>query len=115
MHGNSSAKGFWGLLSGNEQAVLSTLGLTRDFQPGVTMCHEGDPATYLYVLVAGGVKILSVASDGHPRVLALRGNGDIVGEMAGEPTGHRTATFQATDLVHALIVRHERFNAFLHS
>ncbi len=115
MHGNSSAKGFWGLLSGNEQTVLSTLGLTRDFQPGVTMCHEGDPATYLYVLVAGWVKILSVTSDGHHRVLALRGNGDIVGEMAGETTGHRTATLQAIDLVHALIVGYERFNAFLDS
>jgi len=57
MHGTGSAKGFWGLLTGNEQAVLSALGLTRDFRPGVTMCHEGDPATHLYVLVAGFNKI----------------------------------------------------------
>lgn len=113
MHQNSSAKGFWDLLNGNEQAVLSVLGLTRDFQPGVTMCHEGDPATHLYVLVTGWVKILSVTSDGQERVLALRGNGDIVGEMAGETTGRRTATLQAIDPVRALIVGYDRFSVFL--
>jgi CRP-like cAMP-binding protein len=115
MHGTGSAKGFWGLLTGNEQAVLSALGLTRDFRPGVTMCHEGDPATHLYVLVAGWVKILAVTSDGQERVLALRGQGDIVGELAGETTGNRTATVQAIDLVRTLIVGYDRFSSFLDS
>jgi CRP/FNR family cyclic AMP-dependent transcriptional regulator len=113
MHGNSSARGFWGLLSGEERAALTALSLTRDFPPGVTMCHEGDPATHLYVLVDGWVKILSVTADGQERVLALRGNGDVVGELAGEMSGHRTATLQAIDLVHALIVGYERFTSFL--
>ncbi len=113
MHGNNSARGFWGLLSGPEQAGLSRLGSVRDYKPGVTMCHEGDPATHLYVLVTGWVKILSVTSDGQERVLALRGNGDIVGEMAGETTGHRTATLQAIDQVRALIVGYDRFSSFL--
>jgi CRP/FNR family cyclic AMP-dependent transcriptional regulator len=113
MHGNSSARGFWGLLTGEERAALTAVGLTRDFPPGVTMCHEGDPATHLYVLVDGWVKILSVTADGQERVLALRGNGDVVGELAGEMSGHRTATLQAIDLVHALIVGYERFTAFL--
>jgi len=112
MQPNGPARGFWGLLTGDERAVLADLSLTRDFPPGVTMCHEGDPATHLYVLVAGWVKILSV-SDGQERVLALRGNGDVVGELAGEMAGHRTATLQAIDLVHALIVGYERFTAFL--
>ena len=77
------------------------------------MCHEGDPATHLYVLVTGWVKILSVTADGQERVLALRGNGDVVGELSGEMTGHRTATLQAIDPVHALIVGYERFTSFL--
>jgi CRP-like cAMP-binding protein len=115
MQGNNSARGFWGLLTGNERAVLADLGLTRDFPSGVTMCQEGDPATHLYVLMVGWVKILSVTSHGQERVLALRGNGDIVGELAGEMTGHRTATLQAIDAVHALIVRYDRFSSFLDS
>jgi CRP/FNR family transcriptional regulator, cyclic AMP receptor protein len=48
-------------------------------------------------------------------MLALRGDGDIVGEIAGATTGHRNATVQAVDTVHALIVPYARFNAFLES
>jgi CRP/FNR family cyclic AMP-dependent transcriptional regulator len=115
MDGTGSPKGFWGLLTDRDQTALSNLGLTREFRPGDTMCHEGDPAIHLYVLVTGWVKILSVTSDGHERVLALRGQGDIVGEMAGETTGQRTATIRAVDPVCALIIGYERFSSFLDS
>jgi CRP-like cAMP-binding protein len=115
MHGTGSAKGFWGLLNGAEQRALWALGLTREYPPGATMCVEGDPATHVYVLVTGWVKILAVTSDGHERVLALRGHGDLIGEVAGDTTGHRTATVQAVDTVRALIVGHDRFTSFLDS
>jgi CRP/FNR family transcriptional regulator, cyclic AMP receptor protein len=115
MHGNGSADKFWELLSDAEQAALAALGPTRDFPPGATMCFEGEPATHLFVLVTGWVKILSVTSDGHEQVLALRGHGDIVGEIAGETTGHRNATIRAIDRVRAVIVGYDRFNAFLES
>jgi CRP-like cAMP-binding protein len=79
------------------------------------MCFEGEPATHVFVLVAGWVKVLSVTADGHEMVLALRGHGDIVGEVAGETTGHRNATIKAIDRVRALIVAYDRFSAFLDS
>jgi len=83
-------------------------------QAGDTMCHEGDPATYLYVLVTGWVKILSVTSDGQERVLALRGQGTSSGKWRRD---HRSAdaTVQAVDPVCALIVGYERFSSFLDS
>jgi CRP-like cAMP-binding protein len=115
MHGTRVAEGFWDLLGGAERAVLSTLGPTRDFPPGATMCFEGEPATHVFVLVAGWVKILSVTPGGQEMVLALRGRGDIVGEVAGETTGHRNATVRAIDRVRALIVGYDRFSAFLDS
>ena len=115
MHGNGAADKFWELLSDTEQAALSTLGPTRDFLPGATMCFEGEPATHLFVLVTGWVKIISVTSDGHEQVLALRGHGDIIGEVAGETTGRRNATVRAIDRVRALIVGFDRFGAFLES
>jgi CRP/FNR family transcriptional regulator, cyclic AMP receptor protein len=85
------------------------------FPPRVMMCVEGEPATHLFVLIDGWVKILSVTHDGHEMVLALRGHGDVIGEIAGETTGYRTATIQAIDSVHALIVRHDKFSSFLDS
>jgi CRP/FNR family transcriptional regulator, cyclic AMP receptor protein len=106
-------QGFWGLLTGTEQSVLSGLGRMSVFPSGAALCVEGDPATHVFILVAGWVKILAVTSEGQQMVLALRGHGDIVGEVAGEATGYRTATMQATGTVRALIVGHEKFSSFL--
>jgi CRP/FNR family cyclic AMP-dependent transcriptional regulator len=114
-HGTRPAQGFWDLLTDAERAALSALGRTPVFAAGATMCVEGDPATHVFILMAGWVKILGVTSDGHEMVLALRGPGDIVGEMAGEATGYRTATVQAIDTVRSLIVVFERFDSFLDS
>jgi CRP-like cAMP-binding protein len=110
-----SGPGFWALLSRHEQDALSHLGLTRAYPAGATMCFEGDPATHVFILLAGWVKILSATKDGHEILLTLRGAGDIVGEVAGETTGRRNATIKAVDDVTALIVRHENFTSFLDS
>ena len=69
----------------------------------------------MFILIDGWVKILGVTGGGHEMVLALRGHGDTVGEMAGETTGYRTATVQAIGMVRALIVAYERFGSFLDS
>jgi CRP/FNR family transcriptional regulator, cyclic AMP receptor protein len=108
-------QGFWYLLSQDEQNSLRGLGMAKDYSPGATICHEGDPATHVYILLAGWVKILSSTKDGHAIMLALRSAGDIVGEVAGETTGHRNATIRAVDAVQALIVRHDKFSSFLDS
>jgi CRP/FNR family transcriptional regulator, cyclic AMP receptor protein len=105
--------GFWGLLSPAERDSLRSLGSERNYPPGVIMCVEGDPATHVFVLISGWVKVLSVTDDGHERVLALRGDGDVVGEAAGDTIGRRNATIQAISAVRALIVSHERFTSFL--
>lgn len=110
-----SGQGFWTLLSENERDVLLGIGLPRDYPVGSTLCLEGDPATHVFILRAGWVKILSATKDGHVMLLALRSAGDIVGEVAGETTGRRNATIQAVDAVHALIVRHDKFSSFLDS
>jgi len=115
MQGTGSGQGFWALLTRHERDALSDLGLPRDYPAGATICLEGDPATHVFILVAGWVKILSSTNDGHEMVLALRGDGDLVGEIAGATTGRRTATIQAVDVVHALIVPYDRFTSFLDS
>src|ERR1700722_760468 len=115
LHEVGPPQGFWGLLTGTEQSFLSGLGRMSVFPPGAALCVEGDPATHVFILVAGWVKILAVTSEGHQMVLALRGHGDIVGEVAGEAPGYRTATVQATGTVRALIVGHDKFSSFLDS
>ena len=113
LHGTEPAQGFWALLTDDERTVLSGLGRPAVYPPGAVLCVEGDPATHVFVLVDGWVKIVGVTSDGHELTLALRGRGDTVGEIAGETTGYRTATVQAVGTVRALIVPHEKFSSFL--
>ena len=113
MHGSGSPEGFWHLLTGTEQDALTAVGRTSVLPPKATMCVEGEPATHLFVLLVGWVKVLSVTRDGQEVVLALRGPGDIIGELAGEATGYRTTTVRTIDIVQSLIIAHETFSAFL--
>src|SRR5260370_12318581 len=46
-------------------------------------------------------------------VLALRGPGDVIGELATDLGGYRTATVRALMPVHALLVTADRCNGFL--
>jgi CRP/FNR family cyclic AMP-dependent transcriptional regulator len=105
--------GFWDLLTPDDQRGLRDLGSDRQYPPGATICVEGDLATHVFVLLHGWVKVISVADGGHESVRALRGEGDLVGETAGEMGGRRNATMQAIEAVHALIVGFDRFTAFL--
>jgi CRP/FNR family cyclic AMP-dependent transcriptional regulator len=107
------AGGFWGQLPEREKKLLRTAGRTRDFPPAATICVQGDPATHVFILVSGWAKVLSVTGAGQQTVLALRGNGDVVGEVAGEVTGYRTATIKAIGPVRAIVVPHRRFSAIL--
>ena len=85
----------------------------QEYPPGAALCVEGDPATHVFILLDGWVKIISVSADGHESILALRGAGDLVGETAGETTGRRNATMEAIVTVRALIVGYDRFSSFL--
>jgi CRP/FNR family transcriptional regulator, cyclic AMP receptor protein len=104
---------FWDLLTPDERRVLQDLGGNRKYPPGATMCVEGDPATHVFILLGGWVKVLSQTENGAQAVLALRGDGDLVGETAGETAGRRNATIRAIGAVQALIVGYERFSSFL--
>lgn len=104
---------FWPLLDGGEQAALATLGRPHRSAAGATLCLEGEPSTHVFILLSGWVKIVSVSADGREMLLALRGPGDIIGEIAGEVTGYRTATVRAAGTLQSVIVSAGRFEQFL--
>lgn len=106
--------GFWGLLDGADREALTAAGNTRSFQDGAILCMEGEPSNHLFILLAGWVKVITVTSEGREHLAALRGQGDIVGEIA-QVTGYRTATVRAAGTVRALVVGAEQFEVFLDS
>lgn len=113
MRPSGPGREFWNLLPPAERWILWSLGREKEYLPGATLCAQGDPATHVFVLLDGWAKVLSVSEDGRESVLALRGAGDLVGELAGETTGFRNATVEAMVTVRALIVGYSRFSSFL--
>jgi CRP/FNR family transcriptional regulator, cyclic AMP receptor protein len=104
---------FWPLLGSVEQAALATLGRPHRSPAGAALCLEGEPSTHVFILISGWVKVLSASDEGRELLLALRGPGDIVGEIAGEVTGYRTATVRAAGPLQSLIIAADRFERFL--
>ena len=90
MRGMGSARGFWSLIARDEQRDLLAVGRDKKYPPGAILCFQGEPATHVFILLSGWVKILAVTEDGHENVLELRGDGELVEE--GERVtgiGHR--------------------------
>ena len=110
---NNEKRRFWEQLGPPDQERLVAAGRIAQFGAGTTICRQGDPATHLYVVISGLIKILTNSRDGQQSVQALRGSGDVVGELAGELTGYRTASMVAVTEVQAVVVGHEKFLAFL--
>lgn len=102
------------MLSERERESLSAVARSRAFTDDAILCMEGEPSTHVFIVLSGWVKILTVTSEGREMLAALRGEGDIVGEIA-QVTGYRTATVQATGTVRALIAGAEQFETFLDS
>jgi CRP/FNR family transcriptional regulator, cyclic AMP receptor protein len=106
---------FWGLLSDGDREALLLAARPRAYRSGMALCREGDPSTHVFILVSGWVKVITVTHDGQEMLEALRGSGDVVGEIAGQVTGYRTATIEAIEAVNALLIGIEQFGKFLDS
>lgn len=77
------------------------------------MLREGDRSTHLLLITRGRVKVTRVAANGYAVVLAIRGAGDLVGEMALLDRGARSASVTALDPVSALLITAKKFDGFL--
>ena len=104
---------FWGRLGAAEHEALIGVARSRVFPAGSVLCTEGEPTTHVFVLLFGWVKCITVTHDGREILEALRSQGDLIGEIAGQVTGYRTATVQAVGAVDALIAGTKQFGDFL--
>jgi CRP-like cAMP-binding protein len=104
---------FLRLLADGDREALLAIGRPQAFKAGRALCLEGEPSTHVFILVSGWVKVITVTRDGREMLAAVRGTGDVVGEIAGQVTGYRTATIRAVGTVQTLIVGTRQFGEFL--
>jgi CRP-like cAMP-binding protein len=105
--------GFWGELTAQERGALLAAGSWVAFQAGTPLFLQGDAAEHLIVIWAGYAKVLSRNGAGHQVLLAFRGPGDLVGEIAGVDGGQRSASVEAIQPVRALLLEAGAFRVFL--
>jgi CRP-like cAMP-binding protein len=101
------------LLSDAERAALLDAGRTTRWRAGDVVVRRGDPADSAFVLLAGLVKVHTLASGGAEVVLGFSGPGDLLGETSAIKGGVRLATVTAIDSVEAVVIPVSTLRAFL--
>jgi CRP-like cAMP-binding protein len=102
-------------LTPDELEALTDLGRRQRYPKGGPMFVEGEQSDRVLAILDGRVKVSVVTPDGKEVVLAVRGPGDLLGELAfidGEP---RSATATALDPVSSVVVSAADFTRFLES
>ncbi|HWG13100.1 MAG TPA: cyclic nucleotide-binding domain-containing protein [Streptosporangiaceae bacterium] len=60
---NNDRPGFWHQLGVRDQNRLTTAGRIGHYPARAAICRQGDPATHLFVLISGLVKVVAVDRD----------------------------------------------------
>lgn len=106
--------GFWNALKEEQQQALRKAGRPKSYRPRAdSLCFEGDLSSEVVIIMSGWAKVTSDTDSGHQVVFAVRGPGEIVGEVSALFDQPRTATVLPLVRVEALAVPAGRFKGFL--
>src|SRR5262249_47608482 len=81
------------------------------FAPGEALIAEGDRAAFVFLILGGSPVVTKRLGPREEAVLALRGGGGWVGELAHHEEGPRRTSIAALDAVEALVVLSSSFLA----
>lgn len=88
-------------------------GRRRDWERGEPLMHEGSPPDNVILIEDGLVKITTETPNGYTSVLAIRGPGELLGELSCVDGGRRSATATALWDGRGVVVTAERFRQLL--
>jgi CRP-like cAMP-binding protein len=107
------AIGFIAALDPEQAAALRERGITRRFRKGQALFHQGGSSDRVVVVLSGRVKVSTLTDGGREIVLAFRGPGDLLGELAAIDGQPRSATVEAIEPVEALAIPAADFRSYL--
>jgi CRP-like cAMP-binding protein len=106
-------EGFLDALDAPARAAFDALGARRRFDTGAALFLEGDLGGNVIVIHAGRVKVFATSDDGHGILLAVRGPGDVLGDLSAVDGAPRSASGTALEPVEAQVITASAFRSFL--
>ncbi|MGW1836045.1 Crp/Fnr family transcriptional regulator [Streptomyces sp. BBFR2] len=85
----------------------------RRHPAGTVLLRQGDSGTHVCALLGGMVKVVRTDADGRERLLAFRGPGEVLGEMAVQTGGLRLADVRTLSACEVAIVPADTFHRFV--
>ncbi len=101
------------LLGERDRERLLAPGVRRSFGRDEVLHREGDPSTHVLLLMSGWIRASVSTPDGQVVVLALRGPGDVLGELAAVNGQPRSATVRSIEPVEVVQLTGEQFLAIV--
>ncbi|GGM85228.1 Crp/Fnr family transcriptional regulator [Lentzea pudingi] len=100
-------------LSARELTELLGRGRAVEYQPGDHLMRQGEEGDCVIVVRSGVVKVMSNDHSGGTRLLAVRGPGELLGEIACVDDGVRSASVLAQGRVSGVKIARSRFLEYL--
>jgi len=99
-------------LSPEDLEQIAEIAQERLYPTLAVICREGDPGNTLFIIVSGKVEVIKGMGKDET-ILAVREDGEFVGEMAIFESAPRFATLRAQGDVRVLVIEGEAFNTIL--
>jgi CRP/FNR family cyclic AMP-dependent transcriptional regulator len=101
-------------LAAEDSDYLLSLGERRRFEENDVLLRQGDPTDHVLVVLSGWIRAYSTNQDGNEVVFAVRGPGDLLGELAALHGWTRTVSLRAMEQVQVVQLLRRQFIACLH-
>jgi CRP/FNR family cyclic AMP-dependent transcriptional regulator len=105
---------FLSYLEPPDRDFLLRRGRIRKLPASTALMHEGDPTDHVLVLLSGWVRAYTNARDGQVVLYALRGPGDVIGDLAALQGWPRTGTVDTLQETEFAQFSHDGFISCLH-
>jgi CRP/FNR family cyclic AMP-dependent transcriptional regulator len=111
----SPSSGFLSFLATEERERLRGIGAVRRYRKGAVLMLEGDRSDHVFLVQEGRAKVTSTTPDGRELLLAVRGPGDLIGELAALDGGTeaRSATVIALESLVVQVISADEFIDYL--
>lgn len=100
-------------LTADELALVSELAKTTSYNTGDTIFIKGEPATAMFLIKHGSVKIQQTTKSGDNLVVATLGTGSHFGEMGFVDGDPRSATAAAGEMTELIVIPYDRLKALI--